>query len=80
MNISSIAREWLATKYYENIKVSDSVIITGESDTWKHKVYKNFSKPDIKEISDQDLRFLGGLFSEMTFADEICIELNKRRK
>ncbi len=80
MNISNVAREWVATKYYENIKVSDSVIITGESDTWKHKVYRNFAKPDIKEISDQDLRFLGGLFSEMTFADEIGVELNRRRK
>lgn len=80
MNISSISRDWVTSKYYESIKVSDSTIITGDSDTWKHKVYVSFSKPDIKQIPDSDLRFLGGLFSEMTFCDEIIDEINRRRK
>lgn len=78
MNLTDESRKWIAVKYYESLKFSDSVIITGDSETWKYGVTHKFVKPDVKKIPDTDLRFMAGIFSEMTFADEIIKELKSR--
>jgi hypothetical protein len=79
MNLSDESRKWIACKYYEALKFSDSVIITGDSETWKYSVTHKFVKPDVKRIPDSDLRFMAGLFSEMTFSDEITLEMKNRK-
>lgn len=77
-NPSNITKDWISQKYYENIKFSDSKIITEDPETWDHQSSQVYDPVPISKIPSADLRYIAGLFDEMVFAEEIAIELRKR--
>jgi hypothetical protein len=77
-NISEHARSWIAQQFYLSIKISDSQIITDDFDSYKHSVAKVFDATDISKIPTNELRLIGGLFSDSTFAQDILKEIRSR--
>jgi hypothetical protein len=77
-NISDNTRSWIAQQFYLSIKISDSQIITDDFDTYKHGVAKVFDAIEISKLPTNELRLIGGLFSESTFATDILKEIRNR--
>lgn len=78
MNPTVYTKDWIAQKYYETIKLSGSKILTEDPASWEHSVSRVYEPVDISKLPLDELRFIGGLFNEMTFSDEILEEIRKR--
>lgn len=78
LNPTTATKDWISQKYYENIKMGDRTLLTGDPETWDHTVSPVYEGIDISKLPSDELRLLGGLFNEMVFADDIHEEIRKR--
>jgi hypothetical protein len=78
-NPTELTKEWVAQKYFENISFSSNKIITPDPTTWDNRPSPVYSPINVRDISTDDLRYIAGLFNEMTFYDDIEKELSNRR-
>lgn len=77
-NLSDVTKDWVAQKYYEAIKFSDTKVLTEDPDTWDYSVAPVFQEANIGKIPSDDLRLIAGLFNETVFYEDIEEELRKR--
>jgi hypothetical protein len=69
-NYSTITKTWMAQKLYDTINIGTSTEVLSNS-----RVY---TPVDIKNIPTDELRLIGGLLSDASFAQEIADELRRR--
>jgi hypothetical protein len=77
-NPSDVTKDWIAQKYYEAIKFSDTKVLTEDPETWDYSIAPVFQEAPISKIPNDDLRFIAGIFNETVFYEDIEEELRKR--
>jgi hypothetical protein len=69
-NYSEITKTWMSQKLYEAINIGSSTAIVTMPIV--------YAPTDIKKIPSDELRLIGGLLSDASFAQEIADELKRR--
>jgi len=76
--LSEKAYTWVAQKYFESIKLSHNKFYNDDIETWDSIDSYPYTPIPASDIRLDELRFLGGIYSESTFSDEILKEVRRR--
>lgn len=77
-NPSEVTKDWIAQRYYEAIKFSDTKVLTEDPETWDYSVAPVFEEAPVAKIPTGDLRHIAPIFNETVFYEDIEEELRKR--
>lgn len=77
-NLTEASRTWIAQQLFLTIKIRNTSIIVEDDAGYFISPFKVFEDVSIKNLPTDELRIVGGLFSDCDFACEIATELKKR--
>lgn len=77
-NLTDETRKWIAQQFYLTIRIKKQGGIEMPDGSHLISVYPVFQPADIKRIPTDELRLIGGLFSDCDFAPDIAKELKTR--
>jgi hypothetical protein len=77
-NLTEETQRWVAQQFYLSIRIKKQGSIELPDGSHMISVYPVFEPASIKRIPTDELRLIGGLFSDCDFAPEIAKELKTR--